>query len=58
MPWWSPVRISQARKLSYLLEEGTGEAEDGWLPRGMNVCCRKQGGQVECGDVQGLELTV
>ena len=52
------MRVSQARKLSCLLEEGTGEADDGWPPRGVNVCRREQGGQVECGDVQGLELTV
>ena len=43
MPWGSPVRISQARKLSCLLEEGTGEADDSWLPREMNVCRREQG---------------
>ena len=30
------MRVSQARKLSCLLEEGTGEADDGWPPRGVN----------------------
>ena len=42
--------ITQARKLSCLLEEGIDEANDGWSPKGVNVFRRQQSRQVVCGD--------
>ena len=51
------MRLSQAGKLSCLLEEGVGEVDDGGSWRSVNVCRCEQGGQgragqVKCGDVQ------
>ena len=48
------MRLSQAGKLSCLLEDGTSETYDG----GVNVCRRVQGGQVECGDVHDYVVGV
>ena len=54
----SCVRLSLAGKLTCLLEEGAGEADDGRLSRRANVCRCKQDGQVKCGDIQDFELAV
>ena len=50
------MRLSQAGKLSCLLQKGASEADDSGSSRGLNVCRREQGEQVECGDVQDFML--
>ena len=51
MPWWSPVRVSQVRKLSCLLVAGTSEADEVWSPGAVNVCRREQGVQSRAGRI-------
>ena len=45
MLWWNLVKVSEVGKLSCLLEEGAGEADDGKSWGRVNVCRHEQSGQ-------------